>query len=82
MDSALRRIPRLRREFEQVQPQGNTLRDRRQAISRQISILEEIQGIARRYGESFDPNTEGLIYIANLETEIEQLRIQLLLLRD
>jgi hypothetical protein len=82
VDSALRRIPRLRREFEQVQPQGNTLRDRRQAISRQISILEEIQGIARRYGESFDPNTEGLIYIANLETEIEQLRIQLLLLRD
>ena len=80
--SAQRAIPRLRRESQQVQVQGNTLRDQRRAISQRISLLEEIQGLVRRYGESFDPFNDGLGFIANLETEIEQLRIQLLLLRD
>lgn len=82
VETALRSIPRLRREFEQVQARGNTLRDQRRAISQRISILEEIQGVARRYGESFDPNANGMGFIANIETEIEELRIQLLLLRD
>ena len=79
--SAQRKIPRLYREIEQIQG-GGTPREARRAISSQISKLEEIQGLFRRYGESFDPFGDGLGNIANLETQIEQLRIQLLLLRD
>ena len=78
---AQRKIGRLFRDYEQVQG-GGTLREQRQAISRRISILEEIQGLYRRYGESFDPFGEGMGQIANLDVRIEQHRIELLLLRD
>jgi hypothetical protein len=81
VSQAQRRVGRLLRDAGQVQG-GGTLREQRQAISRQISILEEVQGLFRRYGESFDPFGEGMGQIANLDLRIEQLRIQLLLLRD
>jgi hypothetical protein len=80
--SAQRQIPELMREFNGVQAQGGTLRDQRRAISQQISLLERVQGLLRRYGESLDPFGEGVGDITNLETQIEELRIQLLLMRD
>ena len=61
---------------------NGTPREVRQAISTQISILERIQGLFLKYGESFDPFGDGIGNITDLETQIELLRVQLLLLRD
>lgn len=79
--SGQRQVRSLYRDFAEVQVNG-TPREVRQAISTQISILERIQGLFLKYGESFDPFGDGIGNITDLETQIELLRVQLLLLRD
>lgn len=79
--SAQNQVRDLYRQFNATQV-GGTPREARRAISTQISLLEKVQGLIRRYGESFDPFGEGVGDLTNLETQIEQLRIRLLLMRD
>lgn len=75
------RVRSLYREFNEVQV-GGTPADARRALSTRKSILKRIQGLFRMYGESFDPFGEGIGNITNLETQIEEIDIQILLLRD
>ncbi len=78
---AERKIPRLWREYGEVQV-GGTPREQRQAIGRQISILQEIQGLYRKYGEAFNPFSEGVPQMNQIDMMIEQLKIQIMLLND
>ncbi|HHN77165.1 MAG TPA: hypothetical protein ENK11_00620 [Phycisphaerales bacterium] len=76
---AERKIPRLWREYNEVQV-GGTPREQRQALGRQISILQEIQGLYRKYGEAFNPFSEGVPQMNQIDMMIEQLKIQIMLL--
>jgi hypothetical protein len=75
-----RQVRNLYREVNEVQVAG-TPREMRRALSSQISLLERIQGLFRKYGESFDPFGDGIGNITDLETQIEQIRLRILLLR-
>lgn len=79
VSQAERQIPRLWEDFNNLQVAG-TVREQRQAIGTRIRYLQEMQNLFRRYGEAFNPFSEGVPNIADLEIRIEQLRMQLLML--
>lgn len=76
---AERQLPRLWEDFNGVQG-GGTVREQRQAIGTRIRYLQEMQNLYRRYGEAFNPFSEGVPNITDLELRIEQLRMQLLMI--
>jgi len=78
VDNSLRQMRSLYRDIEAVQVAG-TPAEMRRALSSQISYLERIRGIFYKYGEAFGG---GVANITQIETQIEQIRIQILLLRD
>lgn len=79
VERAKREIPRLMREYEEV-GQGNQQDDARRTISRQIRILEEVKSLLERYAGAIIPQEVGVGGIAQLNLQIEQLKIQLILL--
>jgi hypothetical protein len=81
VERAEREIPRLWEEHNEVQV-GGTAREQRQALSRRISILEEIQNLYRRYGEAFNPFAGGVPEMNQIDLMIEEIRLQIMLLND
>ncbi|USN99767.1 MAG: hypothetical protein H6810_03660 [Phycisphaeraceae bacterium] len=77
---AERKIPKLWQEFNEVQVSG-TVREQTQALSHRISILKEMQDLYRRYGEAFNPFAGGVPRVNQLDMMIEQINIQITLLK-
>jgi len=77
LESAKRQLPKLWRDFGRVdvKPPGGH-RERSQARGRQISIIEEMQGIEKRYEEALNPNRVGVPDWNQLETIKQRIKLE------
>jgi hypothetical protein len=75
LDRNKRELRRKWQDFAQIQV-GGDYNERRRARGRQISLLEEMQGIIRRYEEAFDPRSLGVQTWEWMNIAKEQIRMQ------
>ncbi len=77
LERAERDIQRLWDDFRQIQVAGER-KDRQRARGRQIAVLEQIQGVIRRYKESLIPQRFGVPDDRQIQTIIEGIRLEML----
>ncbi|MCW5754196.1 MAG: hypothetical protein KIT24_05735 [Phycisphaeraceae bacterium] len=77
LERAERDIRRLWEDYTQIQVAGER-KDRQRARGRQIAVLEQIQGIIRRYKESIVPQQLGVPDDRQIQIIIENIRLEML----
>lgn len=79
LSGARRELPKLWREFQTVEVKApGGYRERQAARGRQISLIEDMQAIIKRYDEALNPNEVRVPDWNELETIKQSIRLQML----